>query len=266
MNKNINYLPFIVSIILVNAAGFLLRYFEFDTYIILLGFRFHISFIIPFILCFSFGLNDEIKNIFIQSRLKGWFSILFLVLIPVLVVIVSGYYFFKLDFTDPEYFYEFGLSSIVDYPVYLLWNFPQIAALFIVIKFYSGEKKIFIKSFIFLFCLFLFEFIPIEKLEIKYFSLIPFLLAVLIAALSISRFKNIYWFAIIIFTMLWINPLAFGSESQTMIKLLFARQYSSWEGFFSIDKKITMYILPVQLLLTLLVLFLRSSKVHNTKS
>lgn len=259
MNKNINYLPLIVSLILVNAAGFLLRYFELSTYIILLGFRFHISLIFPFIICFSFGLKDEIKNFFIQSKFKGWFSIFILTLIPFLLILISGYLLFKLNLSDPEYFYEFGLSSIVDYPVYLIWNFPQLAALFIVIKYFSGEKLIFIKSFSFLVILFLFEFIPVGKIELKYFSLISFLLTAVVVALVISRFKNIYWFAFVIFTMLWLNLLAFGSESQTMINLLFARQYISWEGFFSIDKKVTEFVLPVQLLLTFAILFLRSS-------
>jgi hypothetical protein len=124
---------------------------------------------------------------------------------------------------------------------------------------------IFIKSFGFLVILFLFEFIPFEKIELNYFSIISFLLTSGVAAMVVSRFKNIYWFAIVIFTMLWLNLLAFGSESSTVINLLFARQYNSWEGFFSIDKKVAEFVLPVQLLLTFLILYLKSSNDSKSK-
>lgn len=258
MNRKINYLPLILSLIIVNSAGFFLKYFELDTYLIFIGFRFHLSFVLPFIFCYLSGLNTEIKNYFVQSKLNRWFSMLLAILIPFIIILISGYFLFNLKIGDPDYFYEFGLSSIFDLPVYFLWNFPQLAALYVLIKYYSADKPVFLKSFIYLVLLFLYEVIPIELSGINYSSLFSLVLASAIGALMISKFTNIYFFALIIFAIIWLNLLAFGSESQPMINILFANNYSSWEGFFSVSRYVAGYVLPVQLLLTFVVLYLRS--------
>jgi hypothetical protein len=81
----------------------------------------------------------------------------------------------------------------------------------------------------------------------------------------VSKFKSIYLFAIAVFTLLWLNFLSFGCDSQLITNILFARQYNSWEGFFAIDKKISQFILPAQLFLTFLLMVIRSVFISETK-
>lgn len=257
MSNRINYLPLIISVIVVNAAGFLLRFYEFDSYLIFLGFRFHISFILPFIFCSFFKINFNFKDIFSLGRMKDWWIFLF-TLIAFNLVLFTGYFIFKLEPGDPEYFYEFGLSSIVDFPVYFLWNFPQMAALFVVVNYFGNEKKVFLKSFLIMVLLFLFEFIPVKKEIINPISLVSFLIMVTIASTIISRHKSVYIFALILFSTLWINLLAIGSTSEILVNHLFARQYSYWEGFFVLDKKISDYVLAAQLFFTFVLLLLHA--------
>ncbi len=265
MNNRINYLPLIISVIVVNAAGFLLRFYDLNSYVIFLGFRFHISLILPFFICIFLSTTFDFKNIFDTKKIKGWWIFLYTIL-ALFVILLAGYLLFKLDLGDPEYFYEFGLSSIIDFPVYLFWNFPQLAALYIVLRHFSDEKMVFVKSFILLLLLFSFEFIPIKEKSFDLISIISFVFIILNAALILVKYKSVYLFVLILFSALWLNLLAFGSDSETLVNLLFARQYNGWEGFFTIDKKVVQYVLPVQFLITLFFLSVHPfSKTRNTK-
>jgi hypothetical protein len=93
-----------------------------------------------------------------------------------------------------------------------------------------------------------------NKTKINYFDIFSLVFILTSAVLIIRYFQNVYWFSIILFTILWSNILAFGSSSQTLIHMLFASKYEIWEGFFDVSKNIQRYLLPAQLGITLVLI------------
>jgi hypothetical protein len=263
--KQTKLYPVIFAVVAVNIAGILLRFYDLETYIIIVGFRFHLSFVLPFLIVFRPEQLRFIKKLFTKPNNKKTILPLLWILLPVVLIIAVLFLLKKINIGDPEYFYEFGLSSIVDYPIYLLWNFPQIIMLFIFLAVSStlNNKKIII-PFLLIVLLFVFEFIPIGAIEFSVTGIVPLILMAVISGLIIKYFQNIYWFVILIFSVFWLHFLCFGSGSETIINLLFAARYNSWEGFFSVNKYIVQYLLPVQLLLTFL-LVLISYNIHKRR-
>jgi hypothetical protein len=74
----------------------------------------------------------------------------------------------------------------------------------------------------------------------------------LIASFFITKLQNIYWFSVIIFSSVWSILLLFGSKSETLINVFFAREYSSWDGFFEAGRELSSYIVPSFFLLILI--------------
>ncbi len=261
MNKNKRLLQIFLAVVLVNAAGLALRLIKLDSYIILAGFRFHISLVLPFLL-FLKSLNPpNLKQALLHPPYNKTFQPLGWIFFPLILLFIILYILKKIEIGDPEYFYEFGLSSIVDYPVYLIWNLPQLLmfACFIIVVQPSLKLQSPVTALI-IFLLFAFEFIPLGKAKIDYLDLISLLFASLSIGLLVRYFQNIYWLAIIIFTIFWVNLLAFGSDSPLMIHILFAARYESWEGFFDIPKNLHSYLLPFQLLATAIIIYFSSLK------
>jgi hypothetical protein len=250
----------VISLLIVNAAGILLRVFNLDTYFILAGFRFHISFILPFLIIFKKDQLHFIKSLFVDPQHKRTVLPLLWILLPLIIVAGVSFLLKKMEIGDPDYFYEFGLSSIVDYPIYLLWNFPQIFCFFI---FLALAATIFRKNILLIaaisFLLFVFEFIPLNIKSIDYYGIISLLVISLTIGLLIKYFQNIYWFTIVIFSIFWLHFLAFGSSSEEIIHLLFASQYSNWDGFLEVKKTIAAFILPAQLVIMFLIVLISSS-------
>lgn len=234
----------ILAVLLVNTAGITLRYFGLDTYFIFLGFRFHLSCLIPFILL----LSKENLAVLLEALKKPRFRrkiIPFLgVFLSLAFLSITMYLIRQIKPGDPDYFYEFGLSSIFDYPLYLLWNFPQLCMIFMVLAVLSGTGRIaFIKVFAGLVLLFGFEFIPFSG-EFSLSSTISFLLLALTASFFVTRLQNVYWFSFIVFSSVWGAVLLFGSSSEVIINIFFAREYESWEGFFNAGRHIAPFIIP----------------------
>jgi hypothetical protein len=69
--KNVFWL--IAAIALTNAAGILLRIFNLDTFIILAGFRFHISLLLPFIIVFRKRHFVTLKEAFAHPKYNKTF-------------------------------------------------------------------------------------------------------------------------------------------------------------------------------------------------
>ncbi len=255
MNPNLKISRIVAAILVVNAAGLLLRHFNLDTYIIIAGFRFHLSLILPLIIISGPGNLSSVKNILKKPPYNKTFQPLGWIFIPFLILIAALYLAKKIEIGDPEYFYEFGLSSVVDYPVYLVWNLFQLIAfaLFLILT-SSLFKRRFLSSVIIVLLVFAYEFVPVDKSKLDLFGLVSFFISAVITGLLINYFQNIYWFSIIIFTIFWCNLLAFGSQSQMFIHILFAARYTGWEGFFDVAKNYPNYLLPVQLGLTALLI------------
>ncbi len=253
----------ILAVILVNTAGFILRYFNLDTYIIIIGFRFHLSLILPFFIVFKEDYLKEIKQLFVNPEYNKTLSPLTWIAAPLVIIGIIFYLFKILKLGDPEYFYELGLSSIFDYPVYLIWNAPQLLLFFFFLYFstYKVKAKFFL-TFLLIVLLFTYEFIPLEKGKFLYLNSINFLLTALIISLILQFYLNIYWFVIIVFTILWSNILSFGSGSSNLIHLFLAAHYISWEGFFEITKNWSGYVLTAQLSVTLIFILFSPKKVR----
>jgi hypothetical protein len=243
---NIKIWRLILAILLVNASGLYLKYFNLSTYIILFGFRFHMSFVLPLIIVFNSNFLPYIKRSFLKPEWRKAPFYLFLILLPLLIETGGLYIIHKIDIGDPEYFYEFGISSIADYPVYLIWNLPQMILLFFFLASVSAKSRFrFITVAVVIFFLFAFELVSINNTIILYWELGILASCSIIYSILINYYRNIYWFGISLFTLLWFAVLAFGSTSKTMINLLFASQYDNWDGFFEIVKDYKPFTLPV---------------------
>lgn len=238
----------ITAIIITASAGTLLKLYDLNTYIILLGFRFHLGCVIPFLFIAGTSLLPHIKEAFTDPPFKRHFFFVLLIFLP-LIVIVSGLYIMKfVELGDPEYFYEFGLSSIVDYPTYLVWNSLQLFMLyFFLVSAAKTIKLSFISVFFTLIFLSGYEFLPAAKMAPQYIDMGVFAVITLIASLLISKYRNIYWFSVSLFSLLWSSVLLFGSRSKGIINNLFASQYNSWEGLLEVSKVVSPYIIAIHI-------------------
>jgi hypothetical protein len=255
MNNSVKIASIFFLILIINIAGVLLKYYGLDAYFILAGFRFYISLVVPFFMIYRFSMCNDIKKILVQPSYNKTFQPLGWIFLPLIILFASLYFFKQIEVGDPDYFYEFGLSSIFDYPLYIIWNLPQLLlfAVFLILVQPLIKFNLFFSFLIALSC-FMFIFISFNKIKTDYFEIISLVLILALAVLIVKYFQNVYWFSIILFTILWSNILAFGSSSQTMIHLLFASKYDIWGGFFDVSKNIQRYLLPAQLGITLVLI------------
>lgn len=254
MSRNIKFYHLFAGILITNIAGFFLRFYNLDTYFILIGFRFHISLFLPFLLFLYKADLQLIKSFFISPFYKRYSVLFVIVIVPLVIIYLSLYIPGNLSIGDPDYFYEFGLSSILDYPVYLLWNIPQLFMFFLFLNTVKRKYQ-FVKILLLVISVFAFEFIPVQE-RVNYIALAGLLLSSLIVALLITNFRNIYLFALSVFSIFWFSILSFGSSSGELINILFASRYDAWEGFFEVNKGFTDYVIPAYLGIVFLTLFL----------
>ncbi|NWF89406.1 MAG: hypothetical protein HXY50_08070 [Ignavibacteriaceae bacterium] len=247
----------IISIVLVNVIGFALKYFNLDTFVVLLGFRFHLSAVLPLIIVFKWRNLTSLKEIFGHPPLKKISGVLFTFLFISILFLAAVYLSGKAEIGDPEYFYEFGLSSIADFPIYLIWNSLQLFALYIFLVIVNQSfKHAFIINLLILVLLFAFEFIPLKKGSIDYWGISSFFIMTINAALILNYLNNVYLFVILVFSTIWFSLLAFGSSSPILINIFFAANYFSWEGFFTVEKNLSNYFIPAHFLLVLIFLII----------
>jgi hypothetical protein len=242
-----------LAVFLVNAIGFALKYFELDTFIILLGFRFHLSAIFPLLIVINATHLSLIKDSFLHPPFVKVGRVILTFFFTSLLFLLVLYLTKKIEIGDPEYFYEFGLSSIVDYPIYLVWNSINLICLFF---FFLLINKSFKNSFLVILALailiFAYEFIPLRKMIFDYESIAAFVILSFVLSITIRFFNNIYLFVVLIFSIIWFSLLAFGTTSSLLVNLFFAARYSGWEGFFIADKNFSGFLIPVTYLLILL--------------
>lgn len=259
MEHKVSPTRIILTILLVNAIGFALKYFELDTFVLILGFRFHLSAVLPFLAVINKEYISLIKPAFLEPKFTKVGKVIFTILFVTITFLVVLFLTKKIEIGDPEYFYEFGLSSLVDFPIYLVWNSFQLILLYLF--FLIIQKSIKYNFLIFLLVSILilaYEFIPLKKIILDYTSITALVLMCLIIALIFKFFNNIYLIVIIVFSIIWFSILTFGSSSSTLINIFFAAKYDSWEGFVAAEKTISQNAIPVYYLLILLSLFILS--------
>ena len=265
MENRVRITTIFLIILITNAAGLLLKYYELDSYLIFAGFRFYLSLILPFLILYRNSRLSNIKEVLRHPAYNKTFQPLGWIFLPLIILLISLYLFKQIEIGDPDYFYEFGLSSIFDFPLYIIWNLPHLLmfALFLILIQPSIKSNYFFAFLIAISC-FIFVFVPFGKIKPDYFDIFSLVSILASAVLVIKYFQNVYWFSIIFFTILWSNILAFGSNSQTLIHLFFASRYNSWDGFFEVSNNIRQYLLPVQSGITF-VLIMCSVLLRKTK-
>lgn len=243
LNPKKNLLAFIILILFINVSGYFLRYFSYDTYFIFLGFRFHISFLIFIFLLADIEFVSFIKKISSKPGSFNLMSMGMIILLPAIIIGGALLLMKEIKIAKPDNFYELGISSLVDYPIYLLWNFPNLAAVISVIMYSVSAKKNKTVISAAYFCLiYISEVIPIDFKEVDYLPFINFVLFSLAIGLLISRFKNLYLLTTVIFTTIWLWILAFGCDNKLFVNLFLAAQYKSWAGFFSAGKIVSEFL------------------------
>ena len=239
-----------IAIIIINAIGILLRCLDLDTYFILIGFRFQVSLFLAVFFVLGKYSKEFFYNIFRRPLYKGYFFFIYLIIVPLLILFAILFLLRKIEPGDPEYFYEFGISSIIDFPVYLVWNSIQLSFFFLFFIYLASKERLSLSIiFIAFVLLFVYELIPLKKESFDYAGLLSVISFGAITGFIVKYYQNIYWLVIFSFSILWLNILLFGSNSEMVINLIFASQYRSWEGFFLVEKDLKAFILPAHLLL-----------------
>lgn len=227
-----------ILIIFINLCGILLKSYGLERHIILLGFRFHISLLVPCVMLFRKNAFEKVKSSLSSFKAGKAWGVFFIAILPALLLTGGLFLINGAELTDPDYFYELGLSSIFDYPVYLIWNLPQIliAGLFLNLLTY-GKSYRFPLIMLILVSLFAFELMPEGKEGFNVSLLLDFAASAVLFSVFFSRVNNVYYLAVYAFTVLWSHVLLFGSKTEALVNMLLAKNYNTWEGFFLVSIK-----------------------------
>jgi len=263
----------IAIILLVNAAGVIFRIYELDPYITLIGFRFHLSLTIPLL----FLVNKEYrKRAGYLMKHPGQFKWSpFVVIILSAAALYAALYFTDLvKLSDPDYYYELGLSSIIDLPVYLIWNLPHILIFTLFISAVTADKKAgYLLAFLIFILLFTYRLIPLDKEKFDLTAALQLGSASILFSLFIYYIRNVYLSSSLSFLTIWLFLLLSGSNSEQMVSIFLGTYYSSWEGFLVPGKEWKDYIFffyfGVQMILILAYILINAynnKAVKNTAS
>ncbi len=262
MLKNIKLFYLIAGLLFINAAGFFLRYFDLDTWFIILGFRFHFSILMSFLFTAYFIDHSYVKKIFLNPEKQKFFGLLIFAFLPILFLPLDIFVLKQFNFLDKDYFFELGVSSVFDYPILLIWNAPQIFMFyFLIASIFINKKSNFLKIFLVAFFLFLYEIIPLDfvkeasSYKINYINIFNNIFTLFLSAFICYKIRNIYVFTIVLFTVLWSAVLFWGSTSGMTVNIFLASQYDSWHGLINPGGKylISSYLMPAYLIYILVV-------------
>jgi hypothetical protein len=235
-NKEILTRAFL-ALLITNAAGYCLKFFKLDDYLILLGFRLKLCFILPALFFIGGGSLSLLKNTVLTSFKNKFLLQSVLFILPLIIFTGLFYLTGKIDLGDPEYFYEFGLSSIFDLPVYFIWNLPQLLCFVLIIKLIASSGGSKFSAMLFAVLIFSYRFIPVKGEAVNIPAIAGYLITAITAGLAAVFFRNPLAAAFSIFFMTWSYFLFWGTGSAEAIHILFASKYDTWEGLLWIDDK-----------------------------
>ncbi len=260
--KKVSVSVYFLLLIVLTGINLVLRYFALPNYFFILGFRFY-GIILPIGIFLYFYLKWEpFKQSLYFFSFKKFYRYIFFILIPPVIIIGGLFLLNKIELGDPDFFYELGLSSLVDFPIYFIWNLPQFFILYTLLQTVESSFRLkILPNFILLFFFFLPEFPSVPKITVDVFSAISFSLFLFAVSLLINKKKNSLTFSFYIFTTLWMVLLLFGSTSELLLQTFLAKTYTVWDGFFEINKKFSSYIVPIYFTLTLTpIIFLKKER------
>jgi hypothetical protein len=246
-----------VSAIISAGAAVGLQIAGLSPFIIILGFRFHICLVIPGL----FFLSDSIETVFRSTRYSwGRHVGLF-----ILLLFVAGIPFALLapgiaTFQKNDNFYELGVSSVIDLPLYFIWNLPQLIMLYYVLKKTTQLKASFIYVLLFLIIITAPAFIPLGT-PVPIYSIAGALLVIFMAAMLTYKAANWIEFTLFLFFIIWSGVLIFGTQNEILVKLFLGKNYESWDGFIEVKGFLTEIIRTAYLaILFLVVAMIRKPK------
>ncbi len=257
--KKISIPIYLLLIVLLPGVNLALRFFNLPNYFFFIGFRFYGIILLAGIFLYFYGGKEIWRQSLLSFSFKKFYRHIFFLLVPPAIIVGGLFLLIKIELGDPDYFYEFGLSSIVDFPIYFIWNLPQFFILYTFLQSIETSFRLkVIPNFILLFFFFFPEFLNFPKISFNIFSIVSFVLVLLTLTLFIYKKKNPLTFSFYIFTSIWMALLLFGSSSETLLQTFLAKTYTSWDGFFEMDKKIVQYISPSYFFISLIpVVFLK---------
>jgi hypothetical protein len=207
-----------------------------------------------------FGL-EPFKQSIIKLNYKKILLPIVLVFMPVAIVIGGLFIIQKIHFNEPEFLYEFGFSSLIDFPLYFIWNLPQLLIFYTFQKIIKENlKPTFIWVFISCMGFFIYEFIPLTESTLQLIPISEFIMIIILSVILVLRFNNFYLFSFLIFGLTWSLTLSFGSSSQIIVNIVLAKNYNMWEGFFLVEKSIRDFVNIALITLTIMFSFLIKAK------
>ncbi len=224
------FLVLISSLVISNLLGFLLLSFAYLPVVNIIGFRFYLPIIVTTLLIVIFGKHlpkiEQIKPYLTFNLLRDFFQLIVIFLIAVII-----FFIFPYKFSEPEWMFEFGFSSIVDFPLYFIWNTPQILLLLYILSFLRNDSSGKYLAYIFLPLLNVFHFISYNEIILTLLNSASLLLYTYFIIFHIRKFRSLPSLCIVAFTIPWLIFLLSGVENPTIIKILYASNPVSWNGF-----------------------------------
>ncbi len=246
-----------VSAIISAGAAIGLQFAGLSPFLILLGFRFHICVVIPGL----FFLSDAVEIAFRPAQ-YSWGRHIGLF---ILLLISAGIPFALLApgiavFQKNDNFFELGVSSVIDMPLYFIWNLPQLIMLYYVLKKTTQLKASFIYILLFLIIIATPAFIPLAA-PAPVYSIAGVVLVILMAAMLTYKAANWIEFSLLLFFVIWSAILIFGTQSEMLVKIFLGKNYENWDGFIAMKGFSTEIIRTAYLVILFLVVsVIRKSK------
>lgn len=235
-------------------------HFEFIPQVYFLGFRLNLFLLLNLILIFLYYKKISIELLLpfkTFGKIKYWFAALSIPILMSGIVICSAYIFGEVKIPKLKYFYEFGMTSLLDFPMYFVWTLPFIFSMiyiwFIVLDTQSYFSKVINSIFISLSFsgFYLYNYDKVEIGDYVIYSLLTS--SVVLFNYSFYKWSRSLWAtSFSIFMTIFSFVLIFGSSNEFLIKTFFARNYDKWEGFF--DFNLIKNILPESGLIPLLII------------
>ncbi len=237
----------IVSIVLLILIYNLLFYLQYllrtELQLYLIGFRLNFLFVFNLILIYYHREKLPVITTYLKNfgKIKNWILIFFIPVISSILSILLIIQIGTLKYRKPEFLIEFGLTALLDIPIYYLWNLPLLLS-YIVLIILLIEKFTFPRTLLFTFVLTLSYLIPglgivTEKFQFLQLSNLILVFGMILFTISVLRFGSSAWLSIFAALIsIYSFVLVFGSKNSFVINTFFARNYKEWEGIFSIKK------------------------------
>ena len=256
-------------IILYNALFYLCKTLDNEFQLYFLGFRLNLFLLINFLSLLILKpkwneLSPFLKHI---GKLKNWINVFLVPILIIILLFVIALILGKIKYLNPKYFFEFGVTSLIDIPIYYTWTLPITFSLACLMFLWIGRINFFsILKFSSLLTLafFLFKYNPkqFNLFNNLHTYLLIFSYFIFQYALF-NKFKSVLLLSFSLFWVFYPFIILFGSNDSLLLHTFFARGYDKWEGILTIILPInysTQYIMSISLILIGLFFFILEKK------